>query len=235
MCSAAHSMYKKGTVKMKTRKANREVLRSRIIQISRRLFLEQGYENTTVRQVLQKAGLSTGSLYHFFKNKEEILLFSLKDALLEISSLTDSMAVQYNEPLLRYALGIALGISEIFNYKHLFNFYNAIYKNASAENFMISLKVTRMKNLLNDLNLHFTDNEIHARVLAVHGATRALMLALINKQVSANLNDIYSLIIRIALSECNIPRKKINNIIKLTTKIIQTKTFSRNLAEKLKP
>ena len=220
---------------MKTRKADSEAVRNKIIKVSRRLFLEQGYENTTVRQVQKKARLSTGSLYHFFKNKEEILLFALKDALLEISSLTDSMAVKYNEPMLRYALGIALGISEIFNYKPLFNFYSAIYKNESAENFMISLKVTRMKALLNDLNLHFTDSEIHSRILAIHGATRALMLAQINKQLSANLNDIYSLIIRIALSEFNIPKKKIDKIIKLTTKIIQTKTLSRNLAEKLKP
>ncbi|MBW1790951.1 MAG: TetR/AcrR family transcriptional regulator, partial [Deltaproteobacteria bacterium] len=140
-------------MKMKTRKANSEVLRNKIIKISRRLFLEQGYEHTTVRQVLKKARLSTGSLYHIFKNKEDILLFSLKDALLEISSLTDSMAVKYNEPMLRYALGVAIGTSEIFKYKTLFNFYNAVYKNESAENFMISLKVTRMKNLLNDLNL----------------------------------------------------------------------------------
>ena len=220
---------------MKIRKADSEVVRNKIIKISRRLFLEQGYENTTVRQVLKKAGLSTGSLYHFFKNKEEILLFSLKDALLEISSLTDSIAVKYKEPMLRYALGIAIGISEIFRHKRLFNFYHAVYKNETAENFMISLKVARMKNLLNDLNLHFTDNEIHARVLAIHGATRALMLATINKQLSANLDDIYSLIIRIALSEFNIPRQKIDAIISLTTTIIQTKAFSRGLAGKLKP
>lgn len=220
---------------MKIRKADSEVVRNKIIKISRRLFLEQGYENTTVRQVLKKAGLSTGSLYHFFKNKEEILLFSLKDALLEISSLTDSIAVKYKEPMLRYALGIAIGISEIFRHKRLFNFYHAVYKNETAENFMISLKVARMKNLLNDLNLHFTDNEIQARVLAIHGATRALMLATINKQLSANLDDIYSLIIRIALSEFNIPRQKIDAIISLTTTIIQTKAFSRDLAGKLKP
>jgi AcrR family transcriptional regulator len=228
-------MYNKDAPKMKVRKASREVLRNNIIKISRRLFLEQGYENTTVRQVLKEARLSTGSLYHFFKNKEEILLVSLKDALFEMSSLTDSIAGKHNEPMLRYALGVAVGISEIFKHKRLFNFYNAVYKNDTAENFMISLKVTRMKNLLKDLDLHFTDNEIHSRILAIHGATRALMLAKINKQLSANLNDIYSLIIKIALSEFNIPEKKINAIIKLTTRIIQTKTFSRNLAEKLKP
>ena len=220
---------------MKTRKANREVLRKKIIKISRKLFLQQGYENTTVRQILKKAGLSTGSLYHFFKNKEEILLFSLKDALLEISSLTDGMAVKYNEPVLRYALGIALGTSEIFKYKPLFNFYDAIYKNESAENFMVDLKVTRMKTLLKELNLHFTDNEVHTRILAIHGATRALMLAKINNQLSASLEEIYSLIIKIALSEFNVPKKQIEKILKLTRKIIQAETLSRDLAGKLNP
>jgi AcrR family transcriptional regulator len=220
---------------MKIPKADSDALRNKIIRISRKLFLEQGYENTTVRQVLKKAGLSTGSLYHFFKNKEEILLMSLKDALLEISSLTDGISVQYREPTLRYALGIAIGISEIFKYKRLFNFYHAVYKNETAENFMISLKVARMKNLLRDLKLHFTDDEVQSRVLAVHGATRALMLATINKQLSANLSDIYALIIRIALSEFNVPQKKISKIIRLTTKIMQTKSFSKDLAEKLKP
>ena len=222
-------------MKTKTRKANREALRKKIIKISRKLFLEQGYENTTVRQILKKAGLSTGSLYHFFKNKEEILLFSLKDALLEISSLTDGMAVKYNEPVLRYALGIALGTSEIFKYKPLFNFYDAIYKNESAENFMVNLKVSRMKNLLNELNLHFTDNEIHTRILAIHGATRALMLAKINNQLMASLEEIYSLIIKIALSEFNVPTKQIEKILKLTRKIIQAEILSRDLAEKLNP
>ncbi len=220
---------------MKTRKASREALRNKIIKISRKLFLEQGYENTTVRQILKKAGLSTGSLYHFFKNKEEILLFSLKDALLEISSLTDGMALKYNEPVLRYALGIALGTSEIFKYKPLFNFYDAIYKNESAENFMVNLKVTRMKNLLNELNLHFSDNEIHTRILAIHGATRALMLAKINNQLPASLEDIYSLIIKIALSEFNFSQEHIEKILKLTRKIIQAETLSHDLAEKLNP
>ena len=220
---------------MQTRKASSEVLKNRIIRISRRLFLEQGYENTSIRQILKKAGLSTGSLYHFFKNKEEILLFGLHDALIEISSLTDGKAAKYKEPLLRYALDVALGTSEILKHKHLFNFYNAVYKNESVENLVISLKVEKMKALLKDLNLAFSDDEIHSRMLAIHGATRALMIAKINKQLSADLKEIYSLIIRIALTEFNIPRKKIEKILKLTTKIIQAGTFSKNLAEQLKP
>ena len=145
------------------------------------------------------------------------------------------MAVKHNEPVLRYALGIALGTSEIFKYKPLFNFYDAIYKNESAENFMVDLKVSRMKTLLKELNLHFTDNEVHTRILAIHGATRALMLAKINNQLSASLEEIYSLIIKIALSEFNIPKKQIEKILKLTKKIIQAETLSQDLAGKLNP
>ena len=92
-----------------------------------------------------------------------------------------------------------------------------------------------MKTLLKDLNLAFSDDEIHSRMLAIHGATRALMIAKINKKLSADLKEIYSLIIRIALTEFNIPRKKIEKILKLTTTIIQAGTFSKNLAEQLKP
>ena len=66
--------------------------------------------------------------------------------------------------------------------------------------------MTLMKTLLKDLNLSFTDNEIHSRMLAIHGATRALMIAKINNQLSVDLEEIYSLIIRIALTEFKIPR-----------------------------
>ena len=100
---------------------------------------------------------------------------------------------------------------------------------------MISLKATKMKALLKDLNLSFTDNEIHSRMLAIHGATRALMIAKINKQLSIDLKEIYSLIIRIALTEFKIPQKKIEKILKLTSEIIQAGTFSKNLAEQLNP
>ena len=219
---------------MKTNKIHREILRNKIIKVSRRFFLEQGYEKTSIRQIVKKVGLPTGSLYNFFQNKEELLLYSLKDALFEISSLTDSITEEYKEPLLRYALDIALGMTEIFKHKYLFNLYSAIYQNESVEKLVIGLKITKMKNLLKELNLHFNDDEIHSRILVVHGAIKALMMAKINKELSADFKDIYSLTIKVALSEFDIPKQKIDKIIKLTTEVIQSKSFSREIVEKLR-
>jgi len=38
------------------------------------LFLRKGYEATGVAEILREAGVNSGSLYYFFKTKEELLL-----------------------------------------------------------------------------------------------------------------------------------------------------------------
>jgi len=48
--------------------------RSALVLTAARLFREQGYERTTVRELAAAVGLRSGSLFHHFRNKEEILL-----------------------------------------------------------------------------------------------------------------------------------------------------------------
>jgi AcrR family transcriptional regulator len=48
--------------------------KNRLIVAARDLFWEHGYEATSLAEVVQKANAKTGSLYYFFKTKEELLL-----------------------------------------------------------------------------------------------------------------------------------------------------------------
>ncbi len=48
--------------------------RNDIIDAAERLFFEKGYENTTMDQVAEEAELSKGTLYLYFKNKEDLYL-----------------------------------------------------------------------------------------------------------------------------------------------------------------
>lgn len=50
-----------------------EDTRTRILEAARRLFHEQGYGATGVATILREAGVHPGSLYHFFRSKEELL------------------------------------------------------------------------------------------------------------------------------------------------------------------
>ena len=53
--------------------------RARILETARWLFWRQGYEPTGVAQILKEAGVNAGSMYHFFKNKDELLIAVLEN------------------------------------------------------------------------------------------------------------------------------------------------------------
>lgn len=51
-----------------------EVTVEKILEVSKKLFLEKGYENTTIPDIVkQLGGLTKGAVYHHFKSKEDIL------------------------------------------------------------------------------------------------------------------------------------------------------------------
>ena len=48
--------------------------RTRLVLTAMRLFWEKGYGSTSIADVLQAAGVNSGSLYHFFPGKQDLLL-----------------------------------------------------------------------------------------------------------------------------------------------------------------
>ncbi|HEX4198967.1 MAG TPA: TetR/AcrR family transcriptional regulator [Caulobacteraceae bacterium] len=49
------------------------VRRAELIDCAQRLFLRQGYERTTINEVISATGLSKGAFYHHFRSKEDLL------------------------------------------------------------------------------------------------------------------------------------------------------------------
>lgn len=45
----------------------------KILEVSRRLFAEKGYDHTTIQDIVYALGMSKGAVYHHFKSKEDIL------------------------------------------------------------------------------------------------------------------------------------------------------------------
>lgn len=51
--------------------------RERLLQAAMELFTTKGYEATAVSEILQRAGVNSGSLYYFFSGKEGLLIAGL--------------------------------------------------------------------------------------------------------------------------------------------------------------
>ena len=69
--------------------------KGRIVSAAWRLFYEQGYDNTTVDEIILESGTSKGSFYHYFEGKDALLsslsyLFDEKYEAL-VSQMDDSM------------------------------------------------------------------------------------------------------------------------------------------------
>ena len=47
--------------------------RGRIIAAAWKLFYEQGYDDTTVEEIIERSGTSRGSFYHYFDGKDALL------------------------------------------------------------------------------------------------------------------------------------------------------------------
>lgn len=56
-----------------------EERRREIVSMSRNLFLKQGYESTTMQDVMTKLGIAKGTAYHYFKSKENLLEAVVED------------------------------------------------------------------------------------------------------------------------------------------------------------
>ena len=60
--------------------------REKIIKAAIKLFSQSGYNGTTMRMIAKEAGISIGGLYLYFKNKEELSLYLMKEKLNEFYS-----------------------------------------------------------------------------------------------------------------------------------------------------
>lgn len=221
------------------RRKNSELKRKRIGMVSRRLFLENGYDNTTIRQIIKEAGISIGSLYNFFENKEDILLYVYKEIVQEINTITSKIAEEFHQPFLRSSMSIALQLYIALENESLLGLYLAAFRSETIDDFVLRFRAKDMEGILKDTDLDFSYEEIYHRILAMNGAVKAVVERKVKGHVEMSFQDIYSLIIRMGFSSFNVPGKQLDDIIQQTIKIMDRygakykKEFLNNLSKDL--
>ena len=51
-----------------------EIRKDQVIKATERCIVEKGYSNMSVKDISAEASVSTGIIYHYFNNKEDLLL-----------------------------------------------------------------------------------------------------------------------------------------------------------------
>jgi AcrR family transcriptional regulator len=56
-----------------------ETLKARILDVSKQEFATHGYEEASYNKIIQKIGISKGSMYYYFENKEDLFITCFLD------------------------------------------------------------------------------------------------------------------------------------------------------------
>jgi len=79
----------------KLKKKEKESRRRLIMETAEEIFREKGLEGVTLRNVADQVGVSPGTIYTYFRNKEELLLYILND---NLDSLEKGLEAAFNLP-----------------------------------------------------------------------------------------------------------------------------------------
>src|SRR5262249_33835522 len=66
-------MFKKSATRAVAEGARRQATRRQIVETALDLFRDHGFEDTTMRDIAGRAGLSLGAAYYYFPSKEAIV------------------------------------------------------------------------------------------------------------------------------------------------------------------
>ena len=84
--------------------------RRQVMEAGYRLFAEEGYHGTTVRDVCEVLGVGTGVFYWYFPSKEALFAELLQSSLLQLRRAQRSAIAGVEDPLTRIERGIRASI-----------------------------------------------------------------------------------------------------------------------------
>lgn len=72
-------MFMKQTTELSKQQLKSQETKERIFQAAKRILQKSGYENLSIKNICEEAGVSNGSFYHHFKTKDDLLSYYIED------------------------------------------------------------------------------------------------------------------------------------------------------------
>jgi len=96
-----------------------EATRERIVQAARELVVEHGYDSVSTGQVLQRAGVSRGGLYHHFSGKQELMAAVLEAVERDFTDRLAAAVADAPDPFSALETGVQWYLDECLRSKEL--------------------------------------------------------------------------------------------------------------------
>jgi AcrR family transcriptional regulator len=174
----------------------REERRAALVATARRLFVAQGYEATSMQQVVKEAGTSIGNCYFYFRNKEDVLRAVIEEVNSEIGREIDTAIAQAPIGPVRLAAAIDAGVRALLSRSAVMRLVLAEVANPALRETVSSIYIDRVQRFFTAAPelLHGLDRDLVAQ--AWEGALFNVMRAAVTSAENAEAEVLSAFLIR---------------------------------------
>ena len=122
--------------------------KAQILENATKLFYENGYNNTSIRNLSTATGLSVAGIYYFFKDKNEILFTILDDAIVNLNNSLEISTSDQDDPEKNLSLMIRNLLEHSVEHKMVITILSREIERLSGKHLLI---INRKKREVYDL------------------------------------------------------------------------------------
>lgn len=159
---------------MSTRKDSAET-KKRILSVCARLFLEQGYKETTVSQIVEASGVARGSYQNFFHTKDGILMEFVEAMFGGQFDKARIIAGANLPPLYIYAVETAIQLAITELNENLREIYIEVYSLPNTAEYIFLNTTKELKQIFSAYLPDYTDSDFYDMEIGSAGLMRGYM------------------------------------------------------------
>lgn len=147
----------------------------KILTVCVRLFLEQGYKNTSVSQIVDEAGVARGSYLNLFPTKEKILLDLTETMFGGQFGMARSIADTKLPPVYAYALETAIQLTLTELNENLREIYIEAYSLPETSEYIYLHTTAELKQIFSANFPDYSDSDFYEMEIGTAGLMRNYM------------------------------------------------------------
>ncbi len=154
---------------------NSSETKRKILTACVRLFLEQGYKNTSVSQIVDEAGVARGSYLNLFPTKDKILLDLVETMFGGQFSVARSIADQNLPPVFAYAVETSLQLTLTELNENLREIYIEAYSVPDTAEYIYLNTTAELKQIFGANFPDYSDSDFYEMEIGTAGLMRNYM------------------------------------------------------------
>lgn len=149
--------------------------KKRILSACVKMFIEKGYKETTMLDIIREADVSAGTFQNIFHTKDGVLYELIEFMFFHQFEVADSSLSTSSVPISIYAIETAIQIALVEQNEHLREIYVEAYSNPKLADFIHHKMVPVLKKTFGPYHPTWKDNDFYEMEIGSAGMMRGYM------------------------------------------------------------